>query len=76
MKEVCRIVEQALELPEGNVTLADNMQTIENWDSLGLLSILVGLEQQYGSKVTSIESLSKVKSVQEIIDILKEESVI
>ncbi len=75
-EEVCRIIESALGLKVGSVRIDDNTKTIIQWDSLGLLSILSALEQQFGNKVASIDDLSSVKSVKEIIDILKRESII
>ena len=76
MEEICRIIENALGLKAGSVNINDNKDTIKFWDSLGLLSILSGLEEKYGNKVTTIEDLSKVKSVKEIIEVLKRESII
>lgn len=76
MEEIFRIIEKALELETGTVSIDDNMDTIAKWDSLGLLSILSALEQRFGNKVAAIDDLASVKSVKEIIDILKRESII
>jgi acyl carrier protein len=75
-QEICRIIEEALGLEVGSVNVNDTMDTIEKWDSIGFLSILSALEQRFGNKVASIDSLASVKSVREIIDVLKERSVI
>ncbi|MBU1932053.1 acyl carrier protein [Patescibacteria group bacterium] len=76
MEEIFRIIEKALELDAGTVGIDDSMDTISKWDSLGLLSILSALEQRYGGKVAAIEDLASVKSVKEIVDLLKRESII
>ena len=76
MEEICRIIEQALELKEGSVGANDNMDTIEKFDSLGLLAILSALEKRYGNKVASIDELAGVKSVREIFNLLEKESLI
>ena len=52
------------------------MDTLKEWDSLGFVSILSALEVRFGSKVAAIEDLASVKSVKEIIRILKKESII
>lgn len=76
MEEICRIIEQALELEEGSVGSNDNMDTIEKFDSLGLLAILSALEKRYGNKVASIDELAGVQSVREIFNLLKKESLV
>lgn len=76
MEEVFRIIEKALELKAGTVSIEDNMDTIAKWDSLGLLSILSALEQRFGNKVAAIDDLASVKSVKEMVNILKRESII
>ena len=75
-KEICRIVEDALGLRAGSVTIDDGMDTIEKWDSLGFLAILSALEEKYGNKVAEIDDLSSAKSVKDIVDLLKRESVV
>jgi len=76
MEEICRIIEHALELEKGSVGINDNMDTIEKLDSLGLLAVLSALEKRYGNKVASIDELTEAKSVKEIFDLLKRESLI
>ena len=75
-KEICRIIEQALDLESGSVTIEDGMDTIEKWDSLGFLTILSTLEERYGNKVAAIDDLSSAKSVRDIVNLLKREAVV
>ncbi len=74
--EICRIVESALGLKSGCVTVNDGMDTIKQWDSLGLLSILSALEQRFGNRVADIDALASATSVRHIIDALKKENII
>ncbi|MFC1718244.1 acyl carrier protein [Candidatus Poribacteria bacterium] len=76
MEEICRIIEKALELEVGSVSVDGNVDTIEEWDSLGFLSILSALEERFGNKVATIDDLASVKSVKEITNILRRESII
>ncbi|NQT23224.1 MAG: acyl carrier protein [Candidatus Omnitrophica bacterium] len=74
--EVCRVIAEALSMKAGSVTVNDDINTIEKWDSLGFLSILSALENRFGGKVAEIDDLASVKSVREIIDVFKREHII
>jgi acyl carrier protein len=75
-EEICRIIEEALEMKTGSVCVSDDNSTLECWDSLGLLSILSLLEKRFGSKVAAIDDLASVKSVKEIAEVFEKESII
>ncbi len=75
-KEICGVIEQALGLKAGSVTIDDGMDTIEKWDSLGFLAILSAMEEKYGTKVAEIDDLSSAKSVKDIVGLLKREAVV
>ncbi len=73
---VAGIVAQALELPVNRVQEEDAMETIEEWDSLGHLNILVALDKKFLGKVAKISELSKATSVEKIAEILREHHLI
>ena len=75
-REVLRVIEDALDLKAGSVNVNDGVNTLEEWDSLGFLSILSALEKKFGNKVSAIDDLGRVRSVREIIDIFKREGII
>ena len=50
-KRLLEIISKALELPPKNITLESNSVNIENWDSLGHLSILTSLEKEVKDKI-------------------------
>lgn len=74
-EEICKIIEEALEMKAGSVCVNDDESTLENWDSLGLLSILSLLEKRFGSKIAAIDDLASVRSVKGILKIFKSESI-
>lgn len=74
--DVCDVVAEALGLEAGVVGINDGTNTIQEWDSLGFLSILSALENRYGSRVAAIDDLASVKSVKEIIGIFKREGIV
>jgi len=74
-KQVCAVIENALGLKAGSVSLNDGMNTIKQWDSLGFLSILSALEQKFGNRVAKIDALSSATSVRAIIAVFKKEGI-
>jgi len=74
--EICRIIEQALELRSGSVTINDGVNTIKKWDSLGLLAILSALEKRFGNRIAALDGLASVRSVQDIVRVLKKEGIV
>lgn len=74
--DVCNIVAGALGRKEGSVSIDDGVDSIEEWDSLGFLSILSALEKKFGGKVADIDELAAVKSVREIVNLFKEKGII
>ena len=75
-QDIYNVIAEALGLKAGSVSVDDGADTIQEWDSLGFLSILSALEHKFGSKVAAIDDLAKVKSVREIVDIFKREGII
>jgi len=75
-REVCGIIENALDLEAGSISIEDSKKTIEQWDSLGVLSILGALEEKYGNEITSINDLPSAESVKDIVEILKSHKII
>ena len=73
---VTSIVAQALELPAGGVKPEDSVETIEQWDSLGHLNILVALDKKFSGKAAGISELSKATSVRKIAELLHERQLI
>ena len=74
--DVIKIIGQALEVDCNSIhdnTLADS---IESWDSLGQLSILVALDRAFDGKVSSISQMAEADSVAKIIDLLKKNNLI
>jgi len=71
-ENIFKIIEEALELNKGSINIESSQENVENWDSLGQLSILSALDEQSGGKVADIPELAGALSTKEIIDILKD----
>ena len=60
------VVETALELKPGTVSLDSDMDSIEAWDSLGHLTILTALDKAIVGGIGGIVGLSEATSLREI----------
>ena len=80
MSENCKsmimeIIEKSLELKPGILEEDSDSESIEDWDSLGQLSILVALDKHFKGKISSISEMAEANSVPKIITILKKNSI-
>ena len=76
MDKIKQIIAEVLELGEREISDDDGRETIQEWDSLGHLSILSALDKEFNGKVASIESLAGVKTIKEIVQILGKEGLL
>ena len=74
--EVILTIESALELEKGSLRMDTTLGSIEQWDSLGHLSILSSLDILFDGLIAPIANISQAQSVNEIIDILIENKLI
>lgn len=74
--EVIAIIETALEMKSGLLNETTRSEEVENWDSLGQLSILVALDKLFDGKISNLTEMAEADSMPKILDILKQYSVI
>jgi acyl carrier protein len=70
------IIEEALGVLKGELTMSASMENIEQWDSLGHLSILSALDREFDGKIAAISNIAQADSVKKILDILSENKLI
>ena len=80
MSENCKsmimeIIEKSLQLNPGVLKEDSDSESIQDWDSLGQLSILVALDKHFEGKISSISEMAEANSVSKIITILKKNSI-
>jgi|TARA_B110000971_G_C19763411_1_gene387510 acyl carrier protein len=73
---VVKIIARALEINNDKLVYTSHMDEIDEWDSLGHLSILMQLDEDFKGKVSGLKSLAEAKTVSEICDILLEAKLI
>ena len=66
MQEIVRIISEVLERP---VTPETSMENAESWDSLKTLQIVMALDEA-GYNIP-LESIAEIKSVSQILELLK-----
>ena len=69
-KELKKIIAEALDVDENLVTNDAEEGKIEEWDSLGQLSILTSLDSKINGDISKITELGKANSVKLIQEIL------
>jgi len=75
-ENIVEIIENALELSNGVLSIDSVAENIEQWDSLGHLSILVSLDKAYDGQVGKIKEMATAESVIEIVALLRENSLV
>ena len=58
------------------ITIDDSIDTVESWDSLAQLSILVAIDQETEGRASKISELASALSVKKLIDILEKNDLI
>ena len=69
-----RPVDNVTELPLDKVTLATSHETVEEWDSLNLLNILMAVEGEFGVSF-SPEEAAEFASVEKIVAVVRSKGV-
>ena len=70
--DLLSLIKNALEVE--HIDLSSSMDTIEEWDSLGHLSILSAIDERLDGKASDISDLASATSVEKIINILEKNS--
>lgn len=74
-EKVLELVQQALDI-KTPVSFEDSSETLEPWDSLAQLQILMRIDQETGGKAANIPELAIALSVKAIIETLDKNNLI
>jgi acyl carrier protein len=69
-------IEEALKIKPGVLLESTRAEEVDNWDSLGQLSILVALDRLFDGKIVNIADMAEADSMPKIFDILKRHSLL
>lgn len=67
---VTEIISKTLKINKKRINPNTNLQNLEEWDSLGVLSVMTALDKKYKG-VIKISSFDKVITVSDILKLLK-----
>ena len=67
IEEKIAMLEEIMDLDEGTLSVDDNLEDYEEWDSLSKLSLIAEVKKQFG-KVLSTNNIRSFKTVQDICD--------
>jgi acyl carrier protein len=71
---VREIVSSVFNVPIEQVTLTTSHDTVKNWDSANIISLLLALESEFGITL-NVDEATNLLSVQAILDILHKKGV-
>lgn len=69
-EEIFKIISEALGADLSEISVESTSNDIDEWDSLGHLSILQELDVKYNDITDRVPELASVSSVKEIIDLV------
>ena len=73
-QDIVNIIADALNVD--GVTIGSSVDNLEEWDSLGHISILVALDKEFDGKLASVSDMATADSIEKIILILKKNNFI
>lgn len=68
-KQKIAMLEEMLELDEGTLSEVTSLDTVEVWDSMSKLSLIVLLDDEFNVKVNS-EQIKALKTIQDILNLM------
>lgn len=69
-KEKLVKLEELMDLEEGSLHAEDELNDIEEWDSIAHLSLIILLEDDYEKEISGSE-VRALKTVQDILDLMQ-----
>jgi acyl carrier protein len=74
--EILEIISKALEVDNKKIDFDSSVENVDEWDSLGHLSILVSLDKKFNGNLAGIKEMASVDSVKSIFKILENNNLI
>jgi len=74
-EKVLRVITEAFERKK-QITEDDDVNSVEEWDSLGHLGMLTAIDRTFEGKAADIQDLAGATSIKKILEILEREKLI
>ena len=65
-KTILQIITKALNIPSKSINEKTNLKTLEEWDSLGMLTVMSAIDKKFKGKI-NLDSFEKIKNVSDIV---------
>ena len=75
-KSIAILIAKALKIESNLISINSSAENVEEWDSLGHLSILQALDQHFDGKAANLKELASTNSVKDILSLLKKNSLL
>lgn len=72
--KLLNLVKEALEIEDREISLSDLFRNYEEWDSLGQLSIIAALDEEFNIVIEGAE-FAKINTLSELLEKIKSLSV-
>lgn len=73
--ELLKLIKTSLKTKD-KINLKSSSRNVEEWDSLGQLSILTTLDKKFKNKASKLTKLATAETVKDIVSILKKAKLI
>lgn len=70
IQEKIKMIEEMLEVDENSLTLETELNSLDEWDSVAILSSIVMLDDEFGKTVKGDE-LKACKTVQDLVNLMQ-----
>ena len=61
------LLEDLFDMDEGTLEVSDELASLENWDSMAKLSLIVLMDDEFGKTLKS-EEIKRFRTIQDILD--------
>jgi acyl carrier protein len=70
-QRVCTVVAAALGEEPGSLSMTSSQDSVDSWDSAGIINLMMALESEFGVSFTADES-ADLLSMQLVVELLRE----
>lgn len=69
IEEKITLIAETLDTDQNNIKPDAELKSIEEWDSMGVISTIAMLDRKFG-KILSAEQIEELKTVRDILDLM------
>lgn len=70
VEEKLNLIADALDVEPSNIGIETDLNTLDEWDSMGVISVIAMLDRKF-KKVPSAEEIENLTKIQDILDLMQ-----